>query len=347
MEAVCRQPAAVPVIYCTSAGSRPLNLVETTSLECSLGGGLVRQPLTCKPSTFSSKGYSRTKPGGQLWRFDSRSEATAGFEDSISDKKKNADVVVRKGRDVIATGGHRGNLNAFSVIKDADCGETAHLDAATGVGKETCQVLNGDASCGVDNGVLRNGSVNGNTVKKVARNGSANGNAYNGIPPLYGSANGASGIGASMCADKESVADFRSMDGIYRNSRVVDGASVNTAVNGYSMAPPADGASSMVPKLERLVPAPLNVPSKQSEGFDSLMELTHQLEDPTAFTTTLTRTLRPQSTTAVIDDVDVWDVGRQQSSVADTSSGLGIIKFLKGKNLLVTGATGFLAKGTY
>jgi hypothetical protein len=289
--------------------------------------------------------FNRIKRGGQLWSLDFRNEGAAGFEDSISDRK-NGDVVVRKSRDVIATGGHRGNLNAYSAVEDADSGEKVHEEAAN----EVCHGLNGDTSCAVRksvDGASRNGSANGNTVKRAARNGSSNGHAYNGIPPLNGFANGSSGNGSSMNTEKESVLDLaHSIDGVYRNSRAVNGVSLNGAINGYSKAPPADGATSVVPELERLVQAPLNVPSRQSEGLDTLMELIHQFEDPMAFTTTLTP-LRPQRGAAVTAEVDVRDAGRQQSSEADTAGGLGIIKFLKGKNLLVTGATGFLAKGTY
>jgi len=71
----------------------------------------------------------------------------------------------------------------------------------------------------------------------------------------------------------------------------------------------------------------------------------HQLEDPLAFATTTMTPLKLPSTIAV-PDVIGQDRARQDSSGPVTDSGLGILKFLKGKNLLVTGATGFLAKGT-
>ena len=345
MEVVCSQSATlVPVVNYSSSGSRQLSLFSATSLECSLGGGLGRQPLTCKPRTSSSKRVNRIPRGGQFWSLGFRSEATAGFEDSIPDKRT-ADVVVRKSRDMIATGGHRGSLNAYSAIEDVDSGEKVKEE----VGKEVCHGLNGDATCALVktlNGVSRNGSANGNSLKRAARNGSVNEHSYNGIPPLNGSANVASANGDLMYADMENVLNLHSSDGIYRNLRAVNGASMNGAVNGYSKAPTADGASSMVPELEKPDQAPLNVPLKQSESVDTLMDLLRQLEDPMAFTTTLAP-LRPQRAGAGTDKVELRDAGWQQSSDADSGGGLGIIKFLKGKNLLVTGATGFLAKGTH
>ncbi|KAG0622426.1 hypothetical protein M758_3G096500 [Ceratodon purpureus] len=344
MAAVCSQLATVRVVNCSLAGSRTLNLVRTNSLECSLGGALVRETLTCKPKEFSSKRLNKIKRGGRLWSPDFRSEAAAGFEDSISDKT-NADVVVRKSRDAIATGSHRGNLNAYSAVEDADNAEKGNVDTVN----EVCCGPNCDGSCAVKKSVesaSRNGSTNGNVLKRATRNDSTIGHAYSAISPLNGSATVGNGNGPSLYADKEGVIDLaQSIDAIrYRNSRAANGVSMNGVVNGYSKAPPADGASSVLPELERLVQTPMNVPLKQSEGMDTLMELIHKLENPgVAFTTTLTP-LRTHRATAVSDEVVLRNADKQQSSDADSSDGLGILKFLKGKNLLVTGATGFLAK---
>lgn len=338
MEAVCSQ-AAVPVVNCSSIGFRQPHSVQTAFLECGLGGGLVRQPLQCKPRTFPSKRPDRVKRGGQLWSLEWRSEATAGFGDSIPGQK--SANVVKKCREVVATGGHRGNLNGCSTAEDADSGEKVHGDVAN----EVRHALTADASCAVVksvNGGSRNGSANGSAVKRAARNGSANGNGYNGSPPLNGSANGTVANGASIYAGQEN--SVKSVSGIYRNGRPLNGVSVNGAVNGYSKAATADGSSTIVPELERLVQAPLNVPSKQTE-IESLMELMHQLQDPLSFPTTTMTPLKLRSTAAVADGID-RDTARQKSRDAESGGGLGILKFLEGKNLLVTGATGFLAKGT-
>lgn len=338
MEAMCSQ-AAVPVVNCSFAGFRQPNSVQTTFLECGLGSGLVRQPLKCKPRTFPSKRTNRIKRGGQLWGLELRNEASEGFEDSIPGQKSGH--VVKKCREVVATGVHRGKLNGYSTAEDADSGEKVDGDVAN----EVRHALTSDASCAVVNSVnggTRNGSANGSTVKRAARNGSANGSAFSSAPPLNGSANGTIANGASLYAGQET--SVNSVSGIYRNARPVNGVSMNGAVNGYSKAPVADGSSTIVPELERLVQAPLNVPSKQTD-VEALMELMHQLEDPLAFATTTMSPLNLQSTAAVADGIG-RDTARQKSSTTDTGSGLGILKFLKGKNLLVTGATGFLAKGT-
>lgn len=329
MEAVCSQ-AAVPTVNYSFAGSRQSYSVQTTSLEGGLGGVLVRQPLKCKRRAFPSKRLYKIKRGGQLWGLELRSEATEGFEDSIPGQKNVR--FVKKSREVVATSVHRGNLNGYSTAEDADSGEKIHGDVAS----EVCHAVTADASRAVVkslNGGSRNGSANGSTVKRAARNGSANGHAYNGATALNGSANGTIANGASIYAAQET--SVNSVGGIYRNARPLNGVSVNGAVNGYSKAPTADD-------LERLVQAPLNVPSNQTE-VEALMELMHQLEDPLAFATATMTPLKLPSTTAV-PDVISQDRARQNSSGPVIDSGLGILKFLKGKNLLVTGATGFLAK---
>lgn len=332
MEAVCSK-STVPVVHCSFAGLRQSNSVHTSFVECGLGGALVRQPLQCKPRTYPSHRTNRIKRGSQLWGLELRSDATDGIEDSIPGKKNPHHA--KKCREVVATGVHRGNLNGYSTAEDADSGEKLHGDVAN----EVRHALASDASCAVVNslnGGCRNGSANGNSVKRAVRNGSANGNGCKSSPPLNGSTNG-----ASIYAGQEKLVN--SVNGIYRNGRPHNGVAVNGAVNGFSKAPIADGATSVVPELERLVQAPSSVPTKQTD-VDALMELIHQLEDPLAFTTT---TMTPlHSATAVVDGIG-WDTAREQSSASDTASGLGIVKFLKGKKLLVTGATGFLAKGNY
>lgn len=332
MEAVCSK-STVPVVHCSFAGLRQSNSVNTSYVECGLGGALIRQPLQCKPRTYLSHRTNKIKRGGQLWGLELRSEATDGNEDSIPGKKNPHSA--KKCREVVATGVHRGNLNGYSTAEDADSGEKLHAD----VTNEVRHALTSDASCAVVNS--RNGSANGNSVKRAVRNGSANGNGFKSSPTLNGSTNGTIANGASIYAGQEKPVN--SVNGIYRNGRPHNAVAVNGAVNGYAKAPIADGATSVVPELERLVQAPLSVPTKQTD-VEALMELLHQLEDPLAFTTTAMTTLH--SATAVVDGIG-WDTAREQSSASDTASGLGIINFLKGKKLLVTGATGFLAKGNY
>nr|XP_024380705.1 fatty acyl-CoA reductase 2-like [Physcomitrium patens]PNR50630.1 hypothetical protein PHYPA_009816 [Physcomitrium patens] len=341
MEAVYKTP--LPVVNCSSAVSRYLNLLHKTSLECSLGRGFVRQHLAHKPRTLLSKRLNRTKPGGQIWGLDFRSEATAGVEDSIPEKG-NADIV-RNTVEVVASGGHCSNLNGYPIVGDAANGEIANGDVAN----EVRHALTGDASCAVVtnsvNGGSHNGSVNGSTVKRTSRNGSANGHAtYSGIPPLNGSSNGAVVNGASIYAGQGNTVNIHSVNGILANSRAANAMSKNGALHEYSKAPTADGSVTMVPELERLVQAPLNVPSKQAEN-DGMMERMPHFEDPLVFATGLAP-LQTKSTATVEDEISLimGDAARQKSSDADTSGGLGILKFLKGKNLLVTGATGFLAK---
>lgn len=52
-------------------------------------------------------------------------------------------------------------------------------------------------------------------------------------------------------------------------------------------------------------------------------------------------------TQAEIAVKDLVPYGEPSSSLLEVDDGIGIVKFLKGKGFLVTGATGFLAKGVY
>ena len=44
---------------------------------------------------------------------------------------------------------------------------------------------------------------------------------------------------------------------------------------------------------------------------------------------------------------DLMPYGEPSSSLVEVDDGIGIVKFLRGKGFLVTGATGFLAKGLH
>lgn len=51
-------------------------------------------------------------------------------------------------------------------------------------------------------------------------------------------------------------------------------------------------------------------------------------------------------TELVVKDLVPYKNGTAASSLVELQNGIGIVKFLRGKGVFVTGATGFLAKGT-
>lgn len=344
MEAAWKAP--VSVMNCSSTLSHHLNSVKTRISECRLAGELGRQHLACKTKTISLKRLKSIKRGGQLWSLDFHSEGTAGVEDSLPNKS-NTDV--RKVPvEMAANDGHRSNLNGFPIdSKDVDKGDAVNGDVAN----EVCHTFSGDASCPVVytsvHGVSRKGSTNGSTVRKTSRTDSANGRAtFSGVSPLNGSTNGSVGNGDSICAGQGDAVNVRSTYGTLLNGSSVKHLSKNGTLNEYSKTTSADNSVTKVPELERLVQAPLNAPSEQVDN-EAAVDRVHQLEDPLVLALGLTP-VKPETTATVANDVGqrVGNAAVEKFRDAGAGGGLGIVEFLKGKNLLVTGATGFLAKGT-
>jgi fatty acyl-CoA reductase len=80
----------------------------------------------------------------------------------------------------------------------------------------------------------------------------------------------------------------------------------------------------------------------KSSGFSSVLTESAALRD--AGSLVLSPNGKSQAEIAVKDLVPY---GEPSTSLVEVHDGIGIVKFLRGKGFLITGATGFLAKGIY
>lgn len=90
----------------------------------------------------------------------------------------------------------------------------------------------------------------------------------------------------------------------------------------------------------------------KSSGFSSALTEREALLSRTDHTSALrdagSLVLSPnEKSQAEIAVKDLAPYGEPSSSLVEVDDGIGIVKFLRGKGFLVTGATGFLAKGVY
>jgi fatty acyl-CoA reductase len=90
----------------------------------------------------------------------------------------------------------------------------------------------------------------------------------------------------------------------------------------------------------------------KSSGFSSALTEREALLSRTDHTSALrdagSLVLSPnEKSQAEIAVKDLAPYGEPSSSLVQVDDGIGIVKFLRGKGFLVTGATGFLAKGVY
>ena len=280
-----------------------------------LGGEPVFLSLSSRRKTFaSSKRFGGVNRGGQVWSLDFRCEAAAGVEDTISSKTK-PDSDLRKA----VNGVHStSNGNGFSIVtEDAIVNEAVHGD------QSAHEAQGGDATTYK---AVVNGSANGATAKRALGNGSTNGYIANVIAPQARSSNVTVNGAAFSVA---SITNPEKNEVHANGSLVVTDLPVNGTVNGTSRLSLANGSASVLPELDRnRENGTTVVPMRLID--DSLVSLDSSFVE-----------IIEKNRQSPADDVAA---GQRVSS--EGSNGLGILKFLKGKHILVTGATGFLAKGT-
>lgn len=315
MEAVCHATGPALKISSPTTGQLKPQLQPAGLEFAALGGEPVFLSLSSRRKTFaSSKRFGGVNRGGQVWSLDFRCEAAAGVEDTISSKTK-PDSDLRKA----VNGVHStSNGNGFSIVtEDAIVNEAVHGDQCAH------EAQGGDAT---NYKAVVNGSANGATAKRALGNGSTNGYIANVIAPQARSSN------VTVNGAPFSVASLTNPEKneVHTNgSLVVTDLPVNGTVNGTCRLTLANGSASVLPELDRnrengTTVVPMRLIDDSLVSLDSsFVEIIEQNRQSTA------------------DDVAA---GQRESS--EGSNGLGILKFLKGKHILVTGATGFLAKGT-
>lgn len=314
METVCHATGAALNISSPRTGQSKPQLQPAGLEFAALGGEPVFLSLSSRRKTFaSSKRFGGVNRGGQVWSLDFRCEATAGVEDTISSKSK-PDSDLRKA----VNGVHStSNVNGFSIVtEDAIANEAVHGD------QSVHGAQGGDAT---NYKALVNGSANGATSKRALGNGLTNEYVANAVAPQTRSSN-ATVNGAPFCV--ASITNPEKNEVHANGSLRVSDLPVNGTVNGRRLSL-ANGSASVLPELDRnrengATVVPMRLIDDSLVSIDrSFVEITEQ---------------NRQSTAANVA------AGKRVSS--EGSSGLGILKFLKGKHILVTGATGFLAKGT-
>lgn len=332
---------------------------QAASAECGLGGGVAFQPLLNLSKQFSSNRHGVPKRAVQVRSLDFRSESAPG--NSISSKAQ-ADNV-RKIMDVAANGVHSATVKGYplvsnSVTADGVKGEVGNEEQIPLSRSGVVSHVNDVITFFSVNGDLPSGPPHANTAKRTSRNGYANGNTCNGVSQKesingtslnvshYSSdtgqmnANAVNGVHTNGSVVND-VSVNGLVNGVHANSSLVSGAPVSGAVNGYSRHSPANGSATLLPEMWRPETMPseiLSAPDEKSEAeLDVAMSVKIFVPPRTGESVPATAVQEVQTPWNVIDVSD-------QHPIAD-GGGLGILKFLKGKHILVTGATGFLAKG--
>lgn len=301
---------------------------------------------TARRGTFPSRRKSyEGKKRRQVCRLEFRHKAAANVEDSISNKANKTDRL-RKA----VTGVHPNNINGFLVVDGDAVAREAAKEGATkeangasmsnyngtisqAKGIVTMTKSSGNGGIGFTNGISLRASESGNSSK---------GHVVNGVAAQSPSANGSTNAATVYGEEKGSMISEKSE--VPASGSALNGVSLNKVVKGSSRVSSTNGSATLLPKLERDVEVPFRVSSAPSDNGSAVKSGCGTVA-PLSFARTRT-TPSTLVSPFVTDQNDqrVAEVSHQEKN-SGPPSGLGILKFLKGKHILVTGATGFLAKG--